>query len=47
VTWAIFTVRRRSLIPAIIGHALFDFTQFIGLYYLQPLVERQWATGST
>jgi membrane protease YdiL (CAAX protease family) len=47
VVWAVFTVRRRSLVPGIVAHALFDFIQFVGLYYLQPFMEQQWPTGST
>lgn len=31
--WAVITLRQRSVVPAIIGHALFDLVQVIGLYY--------------
>ena len=32
--WAIFTLWRRSLVPAIVGHTLFNFPQIIYLLYL-------------
>lgn len=41
VAWSLFTVWRRSLVPGIVGHMLFDFTQFIGVYYLNPLAGQQ------
>lgn len=31
--FSLLTVWRRSIVPAIIAHALFDFTQFLGLQY--------------
>ncbi|UCG15708.1 MAG: CPBP family intramembrane metalloprotease [Phycisphaerales bacterium] len=33
VTWALITIWRKSLIPAIIGHALFDFIMLIFVFY--------------
>ncbi len=32
--FSLTTIWRRSIIPAIVGHALFDFCQFIGLFYV-------------
>jgi membrane protease YdiL (CAAX protease family) len=34
--WATLTLWRRSVVPAIIGHALFDLFNLIGLYYVIP-----------
>jgi|GEM_PF-1658127 len=31
---SVVTIWRRSLVPAIIAHLLFDFSQFIGVFYL-------------
>jgi membrane protease YdiL (CAAX protease family) len=31
--FSIVTIWRRSLVPAILAHALFDFTMFVQLYY--------------
>ncbi|MCH7704869.1 MAG: CPBP family intramembrane metalloprotease [Planctomycetes bacterium] len=36
IVMSLVTIWRRSIIPAIVGHALFDFTQFIGLYMYSP-----------
>ena len=36
IVMSLVTIWRRSVIPAIVGHALFDFTQFIGLYMYSP-----------
>ncbi len=33
VVWSLFTVWRRSVIPAVVGHALFDFVSFLAIYY--------------
>jgi len=34
ITFSVLTIWRRSIIPAIVTHTLFDFSQFVGLYYL-------------
>ncbi len=34
ITFSLLTIWRRSIIPAIVTHTLFDFSQFVGLYYL-------------
>ncbi len=34
ITFSMLTIWRRSIIPAIVTHALFDFSQFFGIYYL-------------
>jgi len=34
LTFSIVTIWRRSLVPAIVAHALFDFVMFLQLYYL-------------
>lgn len=36
LVWAILTLWRRSVVPAIIGHGLFDFFQLMSLYFLRP-----------
>ncbi len=36
VLWAVLTLWQRSVVPAIIGHALFDLCSLIQLYYFQP-----------
>lgn len=36
LVWAILTLWRRSVIPAVIAHALFDSLQFMSLYYFYP-----------
>lgn len=36
--WSVFTVWRQSLLPAIIGHALFNFAQLIFLFYYKEIV---------
>lgn len=33
VTWSVITIWRKSLIPAIIGHALFNFIQLMVVFY--------------
>ena len=35
LVWSGFTIWRRSIVPAIIGHALFNFIQLMALNYLQ------------
>lgn len=32
LAFSVVTVLRRSLLPAIVAHALFDFSQFVGIY---------------
>lgn len=32
LVFSVVTVWRRSIVPAIVGHAAFDFAQFVGLY---------------
>ena len=41
VTWSVITIWRKSLIPAIIGHALFNFIQLMVVFYgpAVPVVE--------
>ncbi len=34
ITFSVLTIWRRSIIPAIVTHMLFDFSQFVGLFYL-------------
>jgi len=34
ITFSLLTIWRRSIIPAIVTHALFDFSQFVGIFYL-------------
>ncbi len=36
VSFSLVTIWRRSIVPAIIAHALFDFSQFLLLMYQQP-----------
>ena len=36
VVFALFTIWRKSLLPAIIGHAVFNSSQLIWLYYYYP-----------
>ena len=36
VIWAVLTLWRRSVVPAIIGHGLFDLFQMMGLYLFRP-----------
>ncbi|NOT00026.1 MAG: CPBP family intramembrane metalloprotease [Phycisphaerales bacterium] len=36
VVWAVLTLATRSVVPAIIGHTLFNGIQFMGLYYAYP-----------
>ncbi len=35
LAFSVLTIWRRSVIPAIVTHAIFDFTQFVGLYHSQ------------
>lgn len=34
LVFSVITIRRRSIVPAIFGHFLFDLSQFLGLYVL-------------
>jgi membrane protease YdiL (CAAX protease family) len=36
VLLSVITIWRRSIVPAIVGHALFDYTQLLAIFYLQP-----------
>ncbi len=36
VTWAVLTLRLRSVVPAIIGHGLFDLCQMLVMYFSMP-----------
>ncbi len=38
VVWSVFTVWRRSLLPAIIGHALFNFSQLLFIFHHKQIV---------
>ncbi|MBN1511371.1 MAG: CPBP family intramembrane metalloprotease [Phycisphaerae bacterium] len=38
IIWSVFTVWRQSLLPAIIGHALFNFAQLFFLFYYKEIV---------
>jgi membrane protease YdiL (CAAX protease family) len=38
--FSVLTIWRRSIVPAIVGHAVFNLTQVVGIYYLAG---DQWA----